>query len=43
MPSHWYLAPETVPRQYDPSEPVVVAVTNFVTSFILYSACRPVD
>jgi hypothetical protein len=40
MPSHWYLAPDAVPREYDPSEPVVVAITNFVTSFILYSAPR---
>lgn len=37
MPSHWYLAPRMVPREYDPSQPVIVAVTNFITSFILYS------
>lgn len=37
MPNHWYLAPDVVPREYDPSGPVVVAVTNFITAFILYS------
>ena len=37
MPAHWYLDPHHVPREYDPSKPVLVAVTNFITSFILYS------
>jgi len=37
MPSHWYLAPHFVPQEYDPAKPVVVAITNFITSFILYS------
>lgn len=37
MPAHWYLAPDQVPKEYDPSNPVVVGVTNFITAFILYS------
>lgn len=36
-PAHWYLAPDNVPREYDPRHPVTVAVTNFITAFILYS------
>lgn len=37
MPAHWYLGSHAVPREYDPSQPVIVGVTNFITSFILYS------
>lgn len=36
MPQHWYLAPFEVPTEYESDQPVVVAVTNFITSFILY-------
>lgn len=48
MPLHWYLAPEYlspefyepggdgIPKEYDGSQPGIVAVTNFITSFILY-------
>lgn len=39
MPLHWYLAPDRVPREYDGSRPGIVAVTNFITSFILYGKC----
>eukprot|EP00878_Enallax_costatus_P006567 GHUV01006885.1.p1 GENE.GHUV01006885.1~~GHUV01006885.1.p1 ORF type:complete len:874 (+),score=262.00 GHUV01006885.1:436-3057(+) len=49
MPQHWYLAPEAwrgnpqaVPREYDGSQPGVVAVTNFITSFILYGYLIPI-
>jgi hypothetical protein len=41
MPHHWYLAPDRVPQEYDPQQPIVVAITNFITSFILYSAFKP--
>jgi hypothetical protein len=40
MAAHWYLKPDQAPREYDPSQPVVVAVTNFITAFILYSEPR---
>jgi hypothetical protein len=37
MPDHWYLGSDSVlPREYDGSNPGVVAVTNFITAFILY-------
>jgi hypothetical protein len=41
MAAHWYLEPDAAPREYDPSQPVIVAVTNFITSFILYSELSP--
>lgn len=49
MPRHWYLAAEywfnepgvTVPIEYDGSKPGIVAVTNFITSFILYGELTP--
>jgi len=36
MPDHWYLQPDNVPKEYNGSKPGIVAVTNFITSFILY-------
>jgi hypothetical protein len=38
MPLHWYLAPDMVADavEYNPARPVIVGVTNFITSFILY-------
>lgn len=37
MTKHWYLGPgPNVPREYDSSKPGIVAVTNFITAFILY-------
>jgi hypothetical protein len=36
-PSHWYLKPDNVPEEYNPTQPVVVGVTQFITAFILYS------
>jgi hypothetical protein len=37
MPDHWYLGGDlSLPREYDGSKPGVVAVTNFITAFILY-------
>ncbi|GBF89503.1 phospholipid-transporting ATPase [Raphidocelis subcapitata] len=40
---HWYLATWGVPSEYDPAHPVVVAVTNFITAFILYSYLIPIS
>lgn len=41
MPDHWYLGGDTsLPREYDGSKPGVVAVTNFITAFILYGEQR---
>jgi hypothetical protein len=28
-----------VPREYDATQPAIVAVTNFITAFILYGEC----
>jgi hypothetical protein len=37
MPDHWYLGGDNLlPREYDGTKPGVVAVTNFITAFILY-------
>ncbi|WIA12055.1 hypothetical protein OEZ85_012134 [Tetradesmus obliquus] len=43
MPDHWYLGGDsTLPREYDGSKPGVVAVTNFITAFILYGYLIPI-
>ena len=33
---HWYLGPTYSNAQYNPSNPGLAGVTNFITSFILY-------
>ncbi len=35
-PNQWYMLPSATNVQYNSSEPVLVAVTNFITVFILY-------
>eukprot|EP00879_Flechtneria_rotunda_P010836 GHRR01011325.1.p1 GENE.GHRR01011325.1~~GHRR01011325.1.p1 ORF type:complete len:1369 (+),score=416.83 GHRR01011325.1:1346-5452(+) len=42
MPQHWYLAPNEAPREYDSAQPGIVAVTNFITAFILYGYLIPI-
>ncbi|KAF6253363.1 hypothetical protein COO60DRAFT_1547131 [Scenedesmus sp. NREL 46B-D3] len=43
MPDHWYLGGnDSLPREYDGSRPGVVAVTNFITAFILYGYLIPI-
>lgn len=36
FPKNWYLGPFKIETQYNPEKPVVVGITNFITSFILY-------
>mmetsp|Transcript_27778 Transcript_27778/g.60863 ORF Transcript_27778/g.60863 Transcript_27778/m.60863 type:complete len:1303 (+) Transcript_27778:244-4152(+) len=43
FPKHWYLGSVYTGVQYDPSNPALVGVTNFVTSFILYGYLIPIS
>jgi hypothetical protein len=40
LPDAWYLGPFKTEAQYNPDKPVISAVTNFITVFILYGKWR---
>lgn len=42
-PYAWYMQPSVTNIQYNSSEPVVVAITNFITVFILYGYLIPIS
>lgn len=39
----WYIAPEHTLSEFDPSKPLLVAVSSFITSFIIYGYLIPIS